>query len=106
MLQQADPDDYVIASGRTRSVQEFAEAAFACVNLDWRDYVVVDPRFFRPAEVQLLLGDPTKAMRRLAWEPTCSFQELVEEMVQEDLARLSKANNSKSARSRSLTAAS
>jgi GDPmannose 4,6-dehydratase len=89
MLQQEDPDDYVIATGRTWSVQEFAEAAFACVDLDWREYVVVDPSFFRPAEVQLLLGDPTKAMGELGWEPTCTFQELVEEMVEEDMRRLS-----------------
>jgi GDPmannose 4,6-dehydratase len=89
MLQQKEPGDYVIASGRTWSVQEFAEAAFGCVDLDWREHVVIDERLFRPAEVQLLLGDPTKAMRRIGWEPTCSFQELVEEMIQEDLARLS-----------------
>jgi GDPmannose 4,6-dehydratase len=88
MLQQDEPDDYVIATGRTWSVQEFVEAAFGCVDLDWRDHVVIDERFFRPAEVQLLLGDPAKAMRRLDWEPTCSFQELVEDMVQEDMARL------------------
>jgi GDPmannose 4,6-dehydratase len=89
MVQQDEPDDYVIATGRTWSVQQFAEAAFACVDLDWRDHVTVDPRFFRPAEVQLLLGDATKAMRRLGWEPATTFRELVEEMVQEDLDRLS-----------------
>jgi GDPmannose 4,6-dehydratase len=88
MVQQDEPDDYVIATGHTWSVQQFVEAAFACVDLDWRDHVVVDPRFFRPAEVQLLLGDATKAMRRLGWEPSYSFAALVEEMVQSDLARL------------------
>jgi GDPmannose 4,6-dehydratase len=88
MLQQDEADDYVIATGQTWSVRQFVEAAFACVDLDWRDHVVVDPRFFRPAEVQLLLGDATKATRRLGWEPTHSFTALVEEMVREDLARL------------------
>ena len=92
MLQQDEPDDYVIATGRTWSVEQFVEAAFGCVDLDWREYVVVDPRFFRPAEVHLLLGDPRKAVRRLGWESTCTFQELVEEMVQEDLARLSEVD--------------
>lgn len=89
MLQQDEPDDYVIATGRTWSVQQFCETAFGCVDLDWRDYVKVDPRFFRPAEVQLLLGNADKATRRLGWEPAATFQELVEEMVQEDLDRLS-----------------
>jgi GDPmannose 4,6-dehydratase len=89
MLQQHQPDDYVIATGWTWSVQEFVEAAFGCVDLDWHDHVVVDPRYFRPAEVHLLLGDPSKAARCIGWEPTCGFHELVEEMVQADLARLS-----------------
>jgi GDPmannose 4,6-dehydratase len=93
MVQQNEPDDYVIATGRTWSVQQFCEAAFGCVNLDWREFVTVDPRFFRPAEVQLLLGDPTKAVRRLGWEPIATFQELVEEMVQEDLDRLSEGGD-------------
>jgi GDPmannose 4,6-dehydratase len=92
MLQQDQPEDYVIATGWARSVQEFVEAAFGYVNLDWHDHVVVDPRYFRPAEVHLLLGDPSKAARRLGWEPTCGFPELVEEMVQADLACLSEAD--------------
>jgi GDPmannose 4,6-dehydratase len=93
MLQQEQPDDYVVATGQTWSVQEFAEAAFASVNLDWMDYVVVDPQFFRPAEVQLLLGDARKATRQLGWEPTCKFHELVDEMVRQDLERLSDSTN-------------
>ncbi|MCI0684032.1 MAG: GDP-mannose 4,6-dehydratase [Gemmataceae bacterium] len=89
MLQQDQPDDYVVATGQTWSVQQFVELAFACVDLDWRDHVVSDPRFFRPAEVHLLLGDASKARRQLGWAPSCSFQELVEEMVVDDLERLS-----------------
>ncbi len=92
MLQQDQPDDYVVATGRTWSVQEFCAAAFGCVDLDWREFVRTDPRFFRPAEVELLLGDAAKATRRLGWEPTATFQELVEEMVQEDLDRLSQGS--------------
>jgi GDPmannose 4,6-dehydratase len=91
MLQEDRPDDYVIATGETHSVREFVEAAFDHVGLDSRDFVVTDPQFFRPAEVQLLLGDPTKARRVLGWSPTCSFEALVEEMVEEDLKRLSPA---------------
>lgn len=90
MLQQDEPDDYVIATGQTWSVQQFVEIAFGCVGLNWRDHVVVDPRFFRPAEVQLLLGDPAKAKRVLGWEPKCGFKQLVEEMVHEDLKALAK----------------
>jgi GDPmannose 4,6-dehydratase len=89
MLQQDEPDDYVIARGETYSVQQFAEAAFACVGLDWRDYVVSDSRLFRPAEVNLLLGDATKARERLHWEPSYTFNDLVQEMVHHDLARFS-----------------
>jgi GDPmannose 4,6-dehydratase len=88
MLQQDAPDDYVVASGETYSVREFAEIAFDHVGLDYREFVKVDPKFFRPAEVHLLLGDPTKARQRLHWQPTCSFRELVQEMVDADLDRL------------------
>jgi GDPmannose 4,6-dehydratase len=91
MLQQDRPDDYVIATGETHSVREFAEAAFAHVGLDYRDHVVSDPQFFRPAEVHLLLGDPAKARRALGWSSACPFESLVEEMVEEDLKRLSHA---------------
>jgi len=88
MLQQPAPDDYVVATGTTRSVGEFVRAAFAHVDLDWERYVVVDPRFYRPAEVDLLVGDPAKAQRVLGWEPETSFERLVETMVQADLERL------------------
>jgi GDPmannose 4,6-dehydratase len=89
MLQQDRPDDYVVAMGETHSVREFAEIAFASVGLDYNDHVVIDPQFFRPAEVQLLLGNPAKAKKVLGWEPAYTFRELVNEMVQEDIRRLS-----------------
>jgi GDPmannose 4,6-dehydratase len=88
MLQQPTPDDYVIATGVTRSVGEFVRAAFANVDLDWERYVVVDPRFYRPAEVDVLVGDASKARKALDWEPETPFERLVETMVQADLARL------------------
>ncbi len=85
MLQQDTPDDYVIATGETHSVREFVEEAFGYVGLDWREYVVEDPRFYRPAEVDLLVGDARKARQVLGWEPSVSFQELVRLMVDADL---------------------
>jgi GDPmannose 4,6-dehydratase len=85
MLQQDAPDDYVIASGCTRSVGEFAQRAFEMVGLNYRDYVVEDPQLYRPAEVELLQGDATKARQRLGWTPEYSFDQLVEQMVEEDL---------------------
>src|SRR5680860_841495 len=85
MLQQPEPGDYVVATGETHSVQEFAEQAFAHVDLDWRDHVVQDERFMRPAEVELLIGDPAKAKRELNWQPEVGFQELVQLMVEADL---------------------
>lgn len=88
MLQQESPDDYVVATGETHSVEEFLEQAFGCVDLDWHDYVVQDPRFMRPAEVDLLVGDPTKAGQKLGWEPAVSFPQLVKMMVEADLALL------------------
>src|SRR5690348_6047250 len=87
MLQQDQPDDYVIATGRTHSVREFCEAAFAEANLDYRDYVVQDERFFRPAEVDLLMGDASKAKRILGWEPDVTFEQLIQMMVEADLRR-------------------
>jgi GDPmannose 4,6-dehydratase len=84
MLQQDEPDDYVLATGETHSVQEFLEAAFTYAGLDWRDYVKIDPRYFRPAEVDLLIGDYTKAKETLGWEPTVRFDELVRMMVDAD----------------------
>jgi GDPmannose 4,6-dehydratase len=85
MLQQDQADDYVVATGETHSVQEFLEEAFGYAGLDWRKYVVVDPRYFRPAEVDLLLGDPSKAKQRLGWQPQVSFRELVRMMVDADM---------------------
>ena len=84
MLQQEEPDDYVLATGETHSVQEFLEAAFTYAGLDWREYVQIDPRYFRPAEVDLLIGNYAKAKERLGWEPTVRFQELVRMMVDAD----------------------
>ena len=88
MLQQDTPDDYVVATGETHSVQKLVETAFGAVDLDWRDYVVQDPRFMRPAEVDLLVGDPARARAELGWTPEVGFSELVGMMVDADLARL------------------
>jgi GDPmannose 4,6-dehydratase len=88
MLQHDVPDDYVIATGRTHSVRDFCRLAFAAVDLNYEEFVVEDPRFVRPAEVDLLIGDPAKAKRVLGWEPTVTFEELVERMVAADLQRL------------------
>ena len=85
MLQQERPNDYVVATGETHSVREFLEEAFGHVGLHWQDYVRVDPKYFRPAEVDLLLGDPSKARRLLGWQPKVSFRELVQLMVDADL---------------------
>jgi GDPmannose 4,6-dehydratase len=85
MLQQPSPDDYVVATGATHSVREFCELAFAEANLDYRDYVKVDPNFYRPAEVDVLVGDATKAQRELGWSPKTTFRELVGKMVRADL---------------------
>ena len=93
MLQQDKPDNYVIGSGTTHSVRELCEVAFGCLDLDWEKYVVVDPKFYRPAEVDLLVSDPSKARRVLSWEPIVSFQELVQMMVDTDLEVLQKAGN-------------
>ncbi len=87
MLQQPDPDDYVVATGETHSVREFVEAAFEATGLDWEKHVITDPAFLRPAEVDFLLGDRTKAKARLAWEPNVAFEELVALMVEADLRR-------------------
>jgi len=85
MLQQDAPDDYVIATGTTRSVKEFAQAAFGLVGLDWHDYVEADETYMRPADVTELRGDSTKAAKRLGWKPTIPFTELVREMLENDL---------------------
>ena len=88
MLQQAEPDDYVIATGETHSVKEFVQLAFSYVDLNWEEYVVVDERFYRPAEVHELRGDPGKAKKKLGWEPDVSFKGLIEMMVEADLKRI------------------
>jgi GDPmannose 4,6-dehydratase len=88
MLQQEMPDDYVVATGETHSVEEFLEQAFGCVNLDWHDYVRQDERFMRPAEVDLLVGNPSKAGRQLGWEPAVTFPQLVRMMVEADIELL------------------
>ncbi|MDA1051902.1 MAG: GDP-mannose 4,6-dehydratase [Planctomycetota bacterium] len=88
MLQQETPDDYVVGTGQTYEVEEFVAAAFDHVDLDWHDYVVIDPKFYRPAEVDLLVADSAKAKRELGWEPKVSFRELVAMMVEADLADL------------------
>ncbi len=90
MLQADQPDDYVLATGETHTVREFCEIAFNRVGLDYQDHVVIDERFVRPAEVDLLLGDPAKAKAELGWEPKVSFQGLVEMMVDADMERLSR----------------
>jgi GDPmannose 4,6-dehydratase len=86
MLQQDRPDDYVVGTGETHTVQEFVEIAFGHAGLDWQKYVVIDPKFVRPAEVDLLLADPTKAKTQLGWQPQVSFEKLVTMMVDSDLA--------------------
>ncbi|MGH7456091.1 MAG: GDP-mannose 4,6-dehydratase, partial [bacterium] len=88
MLQQEKPDDYVIATGETHSVREFLQEAFSCVDLDWREYVEMNPRYLRPAEVDLLVGDASNAKRKLGWEPKVTFRELVRLMVDADIAQL------------------
>lgn len=88
MLQQDEPDDYVIATGASRTIGEFCEVAFAHAGLDWRQYVVVDERFLRPAEVHTLLGDATKAREKLGWEPEVGFEEMVQQMVDSDLEQV------------------
>ena len=93
MLQQEEPDDFVIGTGVTHSVRELCEKAFSVLDLDYQDYVTRDQRFFRPAEVDLLIADPSKAAAKLKWEPSVNFDELVEMMVQSDLERLSKELN-------------
>jgi GDPmannose 4,6-dehydratase len=88
MLQQEQPDDYVVATGETYQIREFLDIAFGYVNLDWRDYVAFDPRYLRPTEVDLLIGDPSKTKQKLGWQPSVTFEELVKLMVNADLAAL------------------
>jgi GDPmannose 4,6-dehydratase len=88
MLQQPEADDFVVGTGETHTVREFVQIAFDQVGLDWQKYVVVDPAFYRPAEVDLLLADPTKAREKLGWVPECGFEELVRQMVRSDVEGL------------------
>ena len=88
MLQHPDPDDYVVATGRTHTVRDFCRFAFECAGLNYEEYVVEDPRFVRPAEVDLLIGDASKARSVLGWVPEVAFEELVQRMVEADLVRL------------------
>jgi GDPmannose 4,6-dehydratase len=86
MLQAEEPDDYVVATGQTHSIKEFLDLSFGMLDLDWKEYVEIDPRYYRPTEVDLLLGDATKAREKLGWEPRVAFPELVKIMVDHDLA--------------------
>jgi GDPmannose 4,6-dehydratase len=88
MLQQDKPDDYVVATGETHSVREFLEVAFSHAGLDWKQHVEIDPRYYRPAEVDLLIGDPGKAKRQLGWQPTMKFVDLAKLMVDADIELL------------------
>ena len=90
MLQAGTPEDYVIATHETHTVQELLEVAFGRADLDWKKHVYVDTALVRPAEVELLIGDPTKAKQNLGWEPKVKFKQLIEMMVDADLARLRK----------------
>jgi GDPmannose 4,6-dehydratase len=87
MMQQEKPDDYVLATGETHTVREFLEEAFSLAGLDWQQYVEIDPKYFRPSEVELLLGDATKAKEKLNWEPRIKFKQLVQLMYEEEMKR-------------------
>jgi GDPmannose 4,6-dehydratase len=90
MLQQEESDDYVVATGETHSVKEFLEEAFKYAGLNWQDYVKIDPRFYRPSEVEMLLGDASKAKKKLGWKPKTTFKELVKIMVDYDMKQVEK----------------
>ena len=92
MLQQTTPDDYVIATGQTHTVQRLVELAFSAVELDWQKYVIIDPALVRPAEVDLLIGDPAKAKKQLGWVPEVTFEQMIARMVTTDLERLKTGN--------------
>jgi len=93
MLQQEEPDDYVVGTGETHAVREVCEMAFGHLGLDWQEYVVTDPQFYRPAEVDLLVSDPAKARQVLGWQPEVSFEELIHMMVDSDMAHLRAVHN-------------
>ena len=91
-VQQPEPDDYVIATGKTHSVRDFLDEAFGYVDLDWKKYVEIDPRYYRPTEVDVLQGDFSKAKREIGWEPKVGFQKLVRMMVDHDLQQEKRKN--------------
>src|SRR6266446_6809973 len=93
ILQQPQPDDFVLATGKTHSIRELLEVAFSAVGLDWRNYVEIDPKLIRPAEVDVLCGNATKAREKLGWEPEVGFEELIKMMVKADLAQVHKLQN-------------
>jgi GDPmannose 4,6-dehydratase len=95
MMQQKQPDDYVIGTGETHTVREFCELAFDTAGLDWEKYVKVDPKFLRPAEVDLLIADPSKAKKKLGWKPEVSFRHLVKMMVESDIDLVAREMKSK-----------
>jgi len=97
MLQQAAPEDYVLATGKTHSIRELLDVAFGCAGLNWENYVEIDPKLIRPAEVDVLCGDGTKAREGLGWEPQVSFEELIRMMVNADLELLKRQTVEKSA---------
>jgi len=99
MLQQDKGDDYVVATGETHSIREFLDEAFGCVNMDWNKYVEIDPRYYRPAEVDLLIGDAAKAKKILGWQPKTTFRELVQIMVKADEELLARQLSGKDIRS-------
>jgi len=93
ILQQPQPDDFVLATGRTHSIRQLLEVAFKAVGLDWQKYVEIDPKLIRPAEVDVLCGDATKAREKLGWEPEVAFEELIKMMVEADLVQVQKLQN-------------
>jgi len=90
MTQQVKPDDYVVATGETHNIRDLLSVAFGHLDLDWKTYVGIDPKYYRPTEVDLLQGDASKAKRLLGWEPKIKFRELIQEMVDYDLHELTK----------------
>jgi GDPmannose 4,6-dehydratase len=97
MLQQDEPDDYVVATGETHSVREFTEKVFQKLGMDWRDHVEIDPRYYRPTEVDVLLGDASKARKKLGWTPKVGFEALIDMMVAADLEQAQKEKTLKDA---------
>jgi GDPmannose 4,6-dehydratase len=94
MLQQSEPDDYVLATGETHSIKDLLQVAFECVDLDWRNFVEIEPKLIRPAEVDCLCGDASKARKKLGWKPRVSFEELIKTMVDSDLEEVQRTESS------------